>query len=75
MQISELGMKRDDTRRVHDERVDDAHYRRRIESAWRYIFQSGKGIKSVAVEDLLSQDSCVPITVSSFWVRSVHYRY
>ena len=64
-QISELGMKRDDAHRVCEARVDDMHYRRRVESARRYIFQQGKGVKSAAVEDILSRDSYVPITVSS----------
>jgi len=64
-QISELGMKRDDAHRVREARVDDMHYRCRVESARRYIFQQGKGVKSAAVEDILSQDSYVPIMVSN----------
>ena len=64
-QIFELGMKRDDTCRVCDEWVDDACYWHWVQSAWQYIFQDGKGVKSTAVEDILSQDSSVPIMVSS----------
>ena len=71
-QISEVGMKRDDAHRVHEARVDDDHYQHRVESAWRYIFQQGKGVKSTAVEDILSQDSYVPITASNtlqnYWI-------
>ena len=57
-------MKRDENRRLREERVDNDSYRRKVKSARRYIFEQGKGIKSAAVEDLLSEESYVPITVS-----------
>ena len=63
-QILELGMKRDKNRRLREEQVDNDSYRRKVKSARQYIFEQGKGIESAAVEDLLSEESYVPITVS-----------
>ena len=64
-QISELGMKQDDAHQVHKAQVDAMHYWYRVESAQQYIFQQGKGVKSAAVEDILSWDLYVPIMVSN----------
>jgi len=57
-------MKRDKNRRLREEQVDNDSYRRKVKSARQYIFEQGKGIESAAVEDLLSEESYVPITVS-----------
>ena len=57
-------MQRDNLRRVQEERINNEVYRQKIASARQAIFQWGKGIKSAAVENLLSTESYVPITVS-----------
>ncbi|KAI0069589.1 hypothetical protein K474DRAFT_1610237 [Panus rudis PR-1116 ss-1] len=58
--IPELGMKRDDTRRVKQGRTHDHQYKYDIEHARKKIYEGGVGVKSKYVEDVLSKESYVP---------------
>ena len=62
--VPDLGTKRDDNRRTAGVRKDDGRFRRLVDTAWRAIYELGKGVKSAAVEALLAAESLVPTRVS-----------
>lgn len=60
-------MKRDMKQRKSRARVDDAHRQRRVAAARRIIYEKNYAVKSEAVENLLKEESLVPVAVS--WTR------
>ena len=65
LQISDIGMKRDDARRVRNERVDTYSHQHLVQTAHDAIYKDGKGVKSVAVDGLLSKESYIPTMAST----------
>lgn len=57
-------MKRDVKRREKLARVDDEHRSSRVSKTRSFIYEKGYGVKSTAVEKMLSSKSEVPTTVS-----------
>ncbi|GBE78097.1 hypothetical protein SCP_0109790 [Sparassis crispa] len=53
-------MKRDDARRVKEERINDSSFRNKISIARKAVYELGKTIKSTVVEALLAAYSFVP---------------
>ena len=64
-QIPEVGTKNDDKRRETALRVDTEPRRLKILLARDFIYKKAKGVKSVAVERVLSATSMVPTAVSN----------
>ena len=64
--ISALGTTVDEQRRQHL-RIDDERRREKVETAHRFIFEKGLGVKSTKVESLLKEESYTPTRVR-FWV-------
>ncbi|KAI0071414.1 hypothetical protein K474DRAFT_1735052 [Panus rudis PR-1116 ss-1] len=60
--IPELGMKRDDARRVSEQRKHDHVYKWDMKRSRQHIYEKGRGVKSTPVEALLSKYSYVPTT-------------
>ncbi|KAI0076041.1 hypothetical protein K474DRAFT_1685008 [Panus rudis PR-1116 ss-1] len=58
--IPELGMKRDDARRVKQERVNDSRFAHNVGLARKNIYVKGVSIKSKFVEHFLAAESYVP---------------
>jgi len=58
-----LGTRVDDQRRSHS-RVDTQSRQRKVESTRKYIFEQGRGVNSMAVNDILQEDSYIPTRVS-----------
>ncbi|KAI0080905.1 hypothetical protein K474DRAFT_1576474, partial [Panus rudis PR-1116 ss-1] len=58
--FEEMGMVRDDARRTKQARCDDHVYRSKMNRACELVNNEGYGVKSVAVENILSKDSYVP---------------
>ncbi|RDB18275.1 hypothetical protein Hypma_000641 [Hypsizygus marmoreus] len=68
-QIPELGTKRDEARRTATHRADSSPQRFTLNVAREWIYHKGNGVKSAAVERMLSVASLVP-TVNAFSVLS-----
>ncbi|KAI0362804.1 hypothetical protein OH77DRAFT_89642 [Trametes cingulata] len=66
--ISAVGTARDMTTRVRKARIDDDDRRFKVNLARSFIYEKGKGIGSVAVENLLKPQSLVP-TINAFSER------
>ena len=64
-QIPEVGTKNDDKRRETALRVDTEPQCLKISLARDFIYKKAKGVKSVAVERVLSATSMVPTAVSN----------
>jgi hypothetical protein len=60
--IPALGTTADEQRRQHL-RIDDEHRREDVETARRFIFEKGLGVKSAQVEALLKEESYTPTRV------------
>ncbi len=64
MQVDQLGTKRDEVRWEKECRdSNNPSYKVQTEIAQDTIYKNGKGVKSKAVEDLLSPDSLTPTKV------------
>src|SRR6266498_1543035 len=57
-----LGTRVDDQRRSHSH-VDTQSRQRKVESTRKYIFEQGRGVNSMAVNDILQEDSYIPTRV------------
>ena len=67
--ISALGTTVDEQRCQHL-RIDDECRREKVETARRFIFEKGLGVKSTKVEGLLKEESYTPTRVrfeSAYW--------
>jgi hypothetical protein len=60
-----MGMIRDMTQRVTMARIDNDQCQNKVKIARTLIYQKGRAVNSVPVEDLLKETSLVPNTV---WV-------
>ncbi|TFY79546.1 hypothetical protein EWM64_g4464 [Hericium alpestre] len=60
-QFSEMGTKHDIQCRLANPRIEDEARRSAIKTAWKAVFELGKGVSSKAVDDLLKSKSLVPI--------------
>jgi hypothetical protein len=63
-QLPEMGTRLDSIRRVTLARIDNGSYHYNITTARRFIYQSGYGLKSCAVENILKPASLTPTIVS-----------
>ena len=61
--VHNLGMARDIKERGTLVRIDDRVRQNKIQSACAHIYEVGLGVTSVAVEDLLKDQSLVPTSV------------
>jgi hypothetical protein len=66
--VQNMGMPRDVTQRISLARTDNIPRRRRVEAARKAIYTQNLAIGSVAVENLLKEDSLVPTVVSCFQI-------
>ena len=64
--VHNMGMPRDMTQRRSLARVDDIQRRSRVKAAHEAIYVKNSGIDTVAVENLLKEESLVPSAVSTF---------
>lgn len=67
--INKLGTPEDAEVRLSKARVDDSDRKAKVAKARTLIYDKGKGIASVPVEDLLKPQSLVPTTVRTVVVR------
>ena len=65
-----MGTKRDMARRVKRARIDDRESRHRLRSVRRFIFEHGKGTDSKKINDLLDEDSLLPIRVCLLFLQN-----
>ncbi|KAI0069257.1 hypothetical protein BV25DRAFT_1867060 [Artomyces pyxidatus] len=72
--IPELGMLRDESRRVKHARTDDETFQRKAALASDAVYRLGKGVKSVPVERLVSPESYVP-TENAFSQRLHPFKF
>ncbi|KAF8227180.1 hypothetical protein L208DRAFT_1298201 [Tricholoma matsutake] len=61
--VSNMGMHQDMTQRRTLARIDDVKWCNRVETAHEKIYEQGYVVDSMAVEDLLQEDSLVPTAV------------
>ncbi|KAF8225724.1 hypothetical protein L208DRAFT_1305175, partial [Tricholoma matsutake] len=61
--VANMGMHQDMTQRRTLARIDDVKWRNHVETAREKIYEQGYVVDSMAVEDLLQEDSLVPTAV------------
>jgi len=69
--VHNMGMPRDMTQRKSLVHVDDVQWHSRIKAAHEAIYVKNSRIDSMAIENLLKEESLVPMAVSNFHFFSV----
>lgn len=67
-EIHRLGTTHDEAFRLHNRRVDNEERRSAVQKAWNLIYLRGKGIGSKQVEDLLEDQSLLPVRVCYLFI-------